>query len=252
MGVANILVVEDERITAKDIKRSLEKAGYYVPAMVATGEDAIKFSEEYKPDLVIMDIKLEGEIDGIDAAETIRSKLAIPVLYLTSYSDKSTVERAKTTHPSAFILKEPFGFLYKPFEENELCTAIDIILYKNNEENTLQSHDKLFNSLLKTISDGVIAIDSEKRIKFMNSAAEKLTGWKEENSIGMNLLEVFPVSGLKTDVSDEINLKDIIKGEILLKSKKNVKTQIEGTITPIKDENGNNDGMIIIFRNMAI
>lgn len=76
----NILVVEDERITAKDIKRSLEKVGYYVPATDSTGEDAIKFSEKYKPDLVLMDIKLEGEVAGIDAAETITSKFAIPVI----------------------------------------------------------------------------------------------------------------------------------------------------------------------------
>ena len=248
MGFAKILVVEDERITAKDIKRSLEKAGYYVLAMVATGEDAIKFSEENKPDLVIMDIKLEGEIDGIDAADTIRSKFAIPVIYLTSYSDKSTIERAKTTRPSAFILKEPFGFLHKPFEENELYTAIDILLSRNNVENNLKSRDKLLNSLLKNISDGVISVDAEERIKFMNFTAEKLTGWQEEDSIGLKLEEVFPISGLKTDVSDEINLKDIVKGEILLKSKKNVKTQIEGTLTPIKDENGNNDSIIIIFR----
>lgn len=78
----------------------------------------------------------------------------------------------------------------------------------------------------------------------MNFTAEKLTGWKEEDSIGMKLEEVFPISGLKTDVSDEINLKDIVNGKILLKSKKNVKTQIEGTLTPIKDENGNNDSII--------
>src|SRR4030042_3968367 len=99
MGLANILVVENERITANDIKKSLEKAGYYVPAIVSTGEDAIKFSEKYKPDLVLMDIKLNGKMDGIEAAETIGSKFAIPVIYLTSYSDDNTVERAKTTHP---------------------------------------------------------------------------------------------------------------------------------------------------------
>lgn len=85
---AKILVVEDERITAEDIKRSLEKAGYNVPVIVSTGEDAVKFSEKYKPDLVLMDIVLEGNIDGIEAAETIRTKFDIPVIYLTAYSDK--------------------------------------------------------------------------------------------------------------------------------------------------------------------
>ena len=245
---AKILVVEDERITAEDIKRSLEKAGYNVPGIVSTGEDAVKFSEEYKPDLVLMDIVLDGKVDGIEAAETIRNKFDIPVIYLTAYSDKNTVERAKTTHPSAFILKEPFGFLHKPFEENELYTAIDIILYRNKEEKTLKSHDELLVSLFKTISDGVIATDSEQRIKFMNTAAEKITGWNEEKSIGKKLFEVFNVPGLKIDVSEEINLNDIIKDKVVLKSKNDEKTMIDGTITPIKNNNGVSEGIIIIFR----
>ncbi len=252
MRIAKILIVEDERITAKDIKKSLEKAGHLVLAIVSTGEDAIKFSEEYKPDIVLMDIKLEGEIDGIEAAETIRSKFAIPVIYLTSYSDKSTVERAKKTHPSAFILKEPFGFIHKPFEENELYTAIDIILYRNNEENRLKSQDKLLSTLLKTISDGVIAADPEGRVKFMNFAAEKLTGWTEQDSIGRKLIKLIPGIRLKTSFLDEINLKDIVNGEVLLQSKKDVKTPIEGTITQIKDENGINDGIIVIFRSIEL
>ena len=199
MGIGNILVVEDERITAKDIKRSLEKAGYCVTATASTGEDAIKYSEKYKPDIVLMDIKLEGEVDGIAAAETITSEFAIPVIYLTSYSDKSTVERAKTTHPSAFILKEPFGFLHKPFEENELYTAIDIILKRNSDEDLLKNQDKILASILKTISDGVIAIDSDERVKFMNSAAEKITGWSEINSLGKKFFNVLRVFDLKTE-----------------------------------------------------
>lgn len=89
--------------------------------------------------------------------------LPFQFFYLTSYYDKSTIERAKTTHPSAFILKEPFGFLHKPFEENELYTAIDILISRNNVENNLKSRDKLLNSLLKNISDGVISVDAEER-----------------------------------------------------------------------------------------
>jgi len=247
MGLANILVVENERITANDIKKSLEKAGYYVPAIVSTGEDAIKFSEKYKPDLVLMDIKLKGKMDGIEAAETIGSKFGIPVIYLTSYSDDNTVERVKTTHPSAFILKEPFGFLHKPFEENELCTAIEIILNRNNEENRLKNHDKLLSSSLKAITDAIIATDQDKKIKFINSSAEKLTGMTEEELIGKNLHEILPDLELKSTSED---FKDIVNGEVKFNSKPDVKTPVEGTITPIKDENGLNNGLIIIFRNM--
>jgi two-component system, response regulator PdtaR len=246
---AKILVVEDERITAEDIKRSLEKVGYKVPAIVSTGEEAVQFSEKYKPDLVLMDIVLDGNIDGIEAAETIRTKFEIPVIYLTAYYDKSTVERAKTTHPSAFILKEPFGFLHKPFEENELYTAIDILLNRKYEEKILKDYDKLIFSILKSISDGVIVVNSEEKIKFMNSAAEKLIGCNATASIGKNFYEIFNVPGLKIDISHKSNLDDIVKGEVLLKSKNNFKILIEGTITPINDKNGIDNTIIIIFRN---
>jgi len=248
MKITNILVVEDERITAKDIKNSLEKAGYNVPAMVATGEDAIQFTDENRPDLVIMDIKLEGNIDGIDAAETIRSKFSIPVIYLTSYSDKNTIERARSTHPSAFILKEPFGFLHKPFEEGELLSAIDIILYRNNEENTLKNHEKLISSVLKTISDGVVITDLNGRIKFLNIAAENLTGHLEQDLIGKNLMEIMPGINLKKETPDKSDLVDLFDGKCLLKSKNNEYISIDGTTTPLIDEKDNNSGIIIIFR----
>lgn len=244
---SKILVVEDERITAEDIKSGLESAGYHVPALVSTGKDAVEKAGELKPDLVLMDIKLKGKMDGIEAAETIGSKFGIPVIYLTSYSDDNTVERVKTTHPSAFILKEPFGFLHKPFEENELCTAIEIILNRNNEENRLKNHDKLLSSSLKAITDAIIATDQDKKIKFINSSAEKLTGMTEEELIGKNLHEILPDLELKSTSED---FKDIVNGEVKFNSKPDVKTPVEGTITPIKDENGLNNGLIIIFRNM--
>jgi two-component system, response regulator PdtaR len=245
---AKILVVEDERITAEDIKRSLEKAGYKVPAIVSTGEDAVQFSEKYKPDLVLMDIVLDGNIDGIEAAETIRTKFDIPVIYLTAYFDKSTVDRAKTTHPSAFILKEPFGFLHKPFEENELYTAIDILLNRKDEEKSIENYDNIIFQLFESISDGVIATDSEERIKFMNSAAEKLTSCKVKTSIGKNFYEIFNVPGLKIDFSHASNLDEIINGKIMLKSKTHGNISIEGTITPITDKTGVVEKVIIIFR----
>ncbi len=245
---AKILVVEDERITAEDIKRSLEKVGYIVPAIVSTGEDAVKYSEQYKPDLVLMDIVLEGKIDGIEAAETIKTKFDIPVIYLTAYSDKSTVERAKMTHPSAFILKEPFGFLHKPFEENELYTAIDILLSRNIKEKILTNNDNVIFTLLKSVSDGVIAVDSDKKIKFMNSAAERITNCEAKISMGKDFYEIFSIPGLKIDVAQESNLHDIVDGEVLLNSE----TMIKGKIIPIDAKNGVSESKIIIFRNKSL
>jgi len=118
-----IMVVEDEGIVALDIQSKLENKGYEVPAVVGTGEEALQKTEETRPDLVLMDIQLEGQMDGVEAADQIRERFDIPVVYLTAYSDDSTLQRAK--------ISEPFAYLLKPFEEKKLHTTIEIVLYKH-------------------------------------------------------------------------------------------------------------------------
>ncbi len=248
MEVAQILVVEDERITAKDIKYSLEKVGHHVPAMVSTGEDAIKKAREFKPDIVLMDIKLEGKVDGIEAAETIRSKFAIPVIYLTCYSDQDTIERVKTSQPSAYILKEPFEFLHKPFIENELFTAINIILYRRVEENKINNNDNLVSSILETINEGVITTDKMGNIKYMNLAAENLSGWNEQNSLGLSIHEIFPDLKLDLNMPYKSDLKDIIGENVYINALNNDKIPITGTLIPLKNDDGTNNGVIILFQ----
>lgn len=251
MVPADILIVEDEGITAKDIKNSLERAGYNVLAMVATGEDAIKFSEEKGPDLVLMDIKLEGKLDGVDAAQIIESKFGIPIIYLTSYSDKNTIERVKSTHPSAFILKEPFEFLHKPFEENELYTAIEIILSKEGiepKDQTRKSHFQIIEYALKTVSDGVIATDLLGAIMFMNPVAEMFTGTSEESLIGTSVEKLIPGIDVM-DINERFNSTEFFQEEFLLKSNNNGFISIEGNFIPIFNESNKLDGILIIFRN---
>ena len=119
MKTRQILVVEDERIVADDIKMSLQRLGYVVSGMASSGEEAVKKAEETHPDLVLMDIVLEGETDGVEAASVIRFRFDIPVVYLTAYSDKKTLERAKVT--------EPFGYILKPFEDREVYTCLKVL-----------------------------------------------------------------------------------------------------------------------------
>jgi len=119
-----VLIVEDERIVAGDLRSRLRRMGYRVAAIVSTGDDAIRAADEHHPDLVLMDIRLEGTMDGIQAADTIRRNHNIPIIYLSAYADQSTVERAKVT--------EPFGYLLKPFEDSELRTTIEMALYKGS------------------------------------------------------------------------------------------------------------------------
>ena len=121
------MVVEDEGIVALDIQSKLEGLGYEVPAVAASAADAIEKAEQIRPDLILMDIQLEGDVDGIEAATQINRQLQIPVIYLSAYSDESTLERAK--------IAEPMGYLLKPFEERELYATIEIALYKRGSEN---------------------------------------------------------------------------------------------------------------------
>ena len=136
MSRRHILVVEDEPIVALDLQQRLRKMGYRVPRVAVTGEEAVAAARDAPPDLVLMDINLDGEIDGVEAAARIREHQPIPVVYLTAYSNDVTLERAKVT--------EPHGYLLKPFEERELQTTIEIALYKHQAEVDLRrAHDEL-------------------------------------------------------------------------------------------------------------
>ncbi len=126
MAKTKIMIVEDEWITADDIKMSLQSLGYTITSLSSSGEEAIQNAEKDKPDLVLMDIVLQGEMDGIEAAHQIRSRFHIPVIYLTAYADDKVLARAKIT--------EPFGYIVKPFLSEDLKIAIELALYKHKAE----------------------------------------------------------------------------------------------------------------------
>ena len=124
--MTRILVVEDETIVGEDIRRRLETLGYTVSAVVSSGEEAIKEAEGNDPDLVLMDIVLKGDMDGIEAAELIRTKCDIPVVYITAYADEKLQQRAEAT--------KPYGYILKPFEDRELHTTIEMALSKHEKK----------------------------------------------------------------------------------------------------------------------
>lgn len=134
MKAARILVVEDEAIVAMVIKKRLVNLGYSVSGVAATGKDAITKVEGTFPDLVLMDIMLKGDMDGIEAADEIRKRFSIPVVYLTAHSDEKTLERAKQT--------EPYGYILKPFTEKDLSTNIEIAIHKHLREKEKESTEK--------------------------------------------------------------------------------------------------------------
>jgi len=141
MGKAKILIVEDEIIVASNIKLNLEQYQYEVPAMAAAGDEAIKKTLELRPDLVLMDIKIRGNMDGIDAAREIRKQMDVPIVFMTAYTDPGTFERAKQT--------EPAGYILKPFETRDLRSVIEMALYKHTMEQQLKQSEARYRRLFE-------------------------------------------------------------------------------------------------------
>ena len=147
MNKIKILIAEDEQIVAKNIEKRLTADGYHVVASVATGEEAIEEVKNLSPDIILMDIKLKGKIDGIETADIIRRDFRLPVIFLTSYADEETFQRAKNT--------EPFGYLIKPFESKELNRVVELALYKNRIYQELVETKLRFEIAIKAGNMGV-------------------------------------------------------------------------------------------------
>ena len=142
---AKILIVEDESIVAFDLKRMLLNLNYDVLDIVTSGEKAIKKAVEEKPDLIIMDVMLNGPITGVEAAARIRGVMNVPIIYLTAYADTETLRSAKVT--------EPYGYILKPFEEKVLLSTIEMAIYKNKMEEKLIASEKKYRLLAKELED---------------------------------------------------------------------------------------------------
>jgi PAS domain S-box-containing protein len=178
-----ILVVEDQRLIAADIENTLKKLGYVVVGNVSSAEDAISTSDHVRPELVLMDVRLRGEMDGIQAAEIIRDRFNVPVVYLTAYADEATILRAKKT--------APFGYLVKPFNERELRATIEIAFYTHQMERTLADERAKRHAAeeFKILVDGVrdyaiFMLDGDGRVTTWNNGAERLKGYTSEEIIG--------------------------------------------------------------------
>ncbi|HEY9669784.1 MAG TPA: ATP-binding protein [Coleofasciculaceae cyanobacterium] len=244
---ARILIVEDESIVAFNIQHRLEGIGYTVVAVVSSGEAAIQSVSETHPDLVLMDIKLKGEVDGIVAAEQIRRQFQVPVVYLTAYTDEETLNRAKVT--------EPYGYILKPFEARDLGTTIEMALYKHFIEQQLREREQWLATTLKSIGDAVITTDSQGFITFMNPVAETLTRWSSEEALGQNLSQVFcPIHETTREVINnpvELALQQGVtvglENHSLLVNRDGTEIPISDSAAPIRNNTGNIVGAVLVF-----
>jgi len=251
MKKPKIIVVEDEHIIAMEIQERLRKIGYEVPAIFSSGEEVVKEVKNINPDLIIMDIMLEGKMDGIEAAEKLQNQFDIPLVYLTAYSDKETLERAKIT--------QPFGYILKPLEERELHTTIEIALYKHSIEKKLKENQEWLSTTLKSIGDAVITTDNKGKITFTNSVAEILTGWTHKEALGQEAHKIFNIIDEKShsilpDIVHEV-LKEgkvtKLKSNSLLINKEKKEIPVDDSAAPIKDSEGNINGVVLVFRDIS-
>jgi len=178
------LIVEDEAFVAASLQNILEDMRYEVPAVASSGHQAIKAAEKFRPDLILMDIVLKGEMDGIEAASQIRAKFNIPAIYLTAYSDKKTLERAKKT--------EPYGYILKPFNKKDIGSEVEIVLYKAEMERRRLRHEKEYvESIVRTAQTIILLLDKKGKILDFNDYMEKISGYKIEEVRGKDWFDTF-------------------------------------------------------------
>lgn len=241
MKKAKLLVVEDEAIIAKDLQWRLQDMGYYVPVIVASGEDAVKRVRADSVDLVLMDIMLQGAIDGIEAAGQIHAEYDIPVVFLTAYADDEMLERAKIT--------EPFGYLIKPVRDRELFSTIEMALYKYKMEKQIKESENKYRTLLENLPQKIFFKDrnsvyiscNRNFAQDLKIEPEEITGKTDLDFFHPKIAEKYRADDKKIIDSGEIediNEEYIIDGE---------KQFVHTVKTPIKDEKGNTIGIVGIF-----
>jgi len=209
MDEPTILIVEDEMVIANDMKAALEKEGYRVADIVATGNAAIQKINKFHPDLILLDIKLKGKLNGIETAHIIKNNFSIPFIFVTSYSSERILQDAKIT--------EPYGYLLKPFQNQELVSSIETALYKYQIEEKLRKSEKRFRNLTNLLPQPVFELDKSYSITFINKEFEELFHYSKEEAISnLNLLDIVNEeykskikNKLDQVIEEEINIKDV-------------------------------------------
>ncbi len=177
-----VLVVEDEALIAADIQRRLQRLGYSVPLVATSGEEALRCAGSTPLDLILMDIRLSGKLDGIATARALKVNSDTPVVYMTAHADRETIQRAKLT--------EPFGYILKPITDDDLSSAVEIGIYKHEMDRRVRASEAWLSTTLRNIGEVTIATDTAYKVVFVNPVAEQLTGCSTTEDRGRALAEI--------------------------------------------------------------
>lgn len=248
MNKPRIMLVEDEKVVAADIQECVKGLGYEVVGAAASGTEALRMAVNTMPDLVLMDIKLKGILDGIDVAGALYDQLKIPVVYLTAHADAEILERAKLTAPAGYVLK--------PFDDRTLRTAIEMAFDRHRRERQLIEGGQRLAAAIGSIDEAVIVTQESGQVALMNRVAEALTGWTQDQALGKPVSEVFTILSARTGAPLPSPIGRVFRegvaiglGEdVLLLGRRGSRELIQGSATPVRDGDTQAVGVCLLFR----
>lgn len=248
MSRERIYIVEDEQIIAIDLQRRLERLGYIVCGSASSGEDALTGIRKEKPDLILMDIMIQGDMDGIGVAIELKKDLQIPVIFLSAYTDSKTLDRAKEV--------SPLGYILKPFKERELATMLEMALFKSVTDSLIREKEQLFSTILNSTTDAILVIDTEDNIVFLNTEAELLLETTDAESKNKKFSEVATLSDIETGELFVIphfsdNMKVLKAQNLRLINAKERSFVVEMTITGEISDKKTEQNYIISFKDIS-
>jgi PAS domain S-box-containing protein len=249
-----IMIVEDQRLIAADIENTLRKIGYDIAGSFASGEEVVAMAFDLHPDLILMDIRLRGELDGIQAAEAIRARADVPIVYLTAYADEETIARAKAT--------TPFGYVVKPFNERELRAAIEVAIYKHAtdlllaEERARRRAAEELKLLVEVVQDyAIFMLDAWGRVATWNQGAQRINGYAAEEIIGQHCSVFYPAEERAAGAPDDVLALALRSGRAELEGwrvrKDGSRFWASVVITPILDAAGKLHGFGEVTRDVT-
>ncbi|MBA5874238.1 MAG: response regulator [Nitrospira sp. CR1.2] len=249
MAQEKILIVDDEVVVAEDIRRQLDSLGYTVIGVVSSGSEAVHMAGAHRPDLILMDVKLKGPMDGIDAARTIHAQYGIPVMYLTAFSDEDTLARARQTLPLAYLIK--------PFVSSDLRAALELALFRHRVARIAEQRGRWLDAVVQSMGEAVVTVDPLGRVTLLNPAAERLTGWSQSHALGKAIQDVMimldpeqrtPVRHPALHALRPQPFPQSSVRPLLLVDRRGEERLICESTAVIRDERGTASGVVLVFR----
>jgi PAS domain S-box-containing protein len=244
-----ILIAEDEQMVAMDIEQALLSLGYEVAGIAESGRNAIRLAEQSVPDLVLMDIRLKGKLDGVTAAAEIRRRWQIPVVFVTANTNDETLVRAKAA--------SPYGYIIKPFRIKELNATIVVAMHQHRLVQEMFAEHDWLSTVLGSISDAVVAADASGTVRYLNPIGESMTGWTLAEATGKPIEEIHRVTTLEGAAVAQCQLRKAILGmaptgkqRFMLRARRGQMVPVEEAAAPILNL-GRTIGAVTVFRNIA-